>query len=76
MDVSSAGVANSSQYLQRAQASLQGPVTAVKQEEQAAQVMAPVIAQAVQAQQPAQAAAAQAADAARTGIGQVLDITA
>ncbi len=37
MDVSSVGVANSAQYLQRAQTGLQGPLTAVKQEEQVAQ---------------------------------------
>lgn len=72
MDVSSTGVANSALYLQRAQSGLQGPLNAVKQEEQAIQVIGQVMAQAVMPQQTA----VQANDVAKTGIGQVLDISA
>jgi len=52
MDVSSIGVSNSAQYLQNAQASLQGPLTATKQEERTAQVFPQVVAQTVQPPSP------------------------
>ena len=74
MDVSSVGTANSVQYLQRAQAGLQGPLNAIKQEEQAAQVLAQSLAQG--GGQPAQQAAAAADNAVKSGtLGQVLDIS-
>ena len=75
MDVSSVGVANSAQYLQKAQTSLQGPLTAVKQEEQVAQVFPQVIAQAAQPQlQPPPPPSAN--DIGKTGVGQIVDVSA
>lgn len=75
MDVSSVGTANSVLYLQRAQAGLQGPLNAIKQEEQAAQVIAQTLVQG--GAQPAQQQAAAAIDnAAKSGgLGQVVDIS-
>lgn len=79
MDVSNVGVTNSAQYLQRAQNGLQAPLTPVKQEEQAAQVIGPVLAQAAQPPQPTQQLSPNdlaKIGAAQTGVGQVVDISA
>jgi len=75
MDVSSVGVANTAQYLPKAQSTLQGPFSATKQEEQAAQVIGQVAVQSTQQpQQPPQTPSV--TDLAKSGIGQVLDISA
>jgi hypothetical protein len=71
MDVSSVGVANSAQYLQKAQTRLEGPFDPAKQQDQAARVAAQVIAQAPPPPPPPAAS-----DVAKTGVGQMLDITA
>jgi hypothetical protein len=73
MDVSSTGVANSALYLQRAQSGLQGPLNAIKQEEQAVQVLGQAI---VQATVPQATQTAQTDAVSRSGVGQVLDISA
>ncbi len=73
MDASSVGAGNSALFLQRAQAGLQAPLTAAKQEENAAQAIALVLAQ---GGQPAQQAAAVADSLAKSGaVGQILDIS-
>jgi len=73
MDASSVGAGNSALYLQRAQAGLQAPLTAIKQEEMAAQAIAQVL---TQGGQTAQQATAVADAAAKSGaLGQVLDIS-
>ncbi|KIL97340.1 hypothetical protein CCC_00401 [Paramagnetospirillum magnetotacticum MS-1] len=73
MDASSVGAGNSVLYLQRAQAGLQAPLTAAKQEENAALAVAQVL---TQGGQPAQQAAAVAESVAKSGaVGQVLDIS-
>ncbi|TAN57045.1 MAG: hypothetical protein EPN20_17745 [Magnetospirillum sp.] len=74
MDVSSVGVANSAQYLQRAQNSLQGPLTATKQEEQAVQVLGQVLAQTAQQQKPPPPPSAN--EIGKSAVGQVVDISA
>lgn len=73
MDVSSVGVANSAQYLQRAQTSLQGPLSAIKQEEQAVQVLGQVVAQTAQTKPPQ---APSPDDIGKTGVGQIVDVSA
>ena len=73
MDVSSVGVANSAQYLQKAQTGLQGPLTAAKQEEQAAQALPQVFAQAALQKPPPPPSPTELA---KTGVGQVIDISA
>ena len=72
MDVSSVGVANSAQYLQKAQTGLQGPFTAAKQEEQAAQALPQVFAQAALQKPPAPTPT----DIGKSAVGQVIDISA
>ncbi len=73
MDASSVGAGNSALYLQRAAAGLQAPLTAIKQEEMAAQAIAQVL---TQGGQTAQQATAVADAAAKSGaLGQVLDIS-
>lgn len=73
MDASSVGAANSALYLQRAQAGLQAPLSAIKQEEQAAQAIAQML---TQGGQTAQQATAVADSAVKSGaVGQVLDIS-
>ena len=73
MDASSVGAGNSALYLQRAQAGLQAPLTAAKQEENAALVIAQVL---TQGGQSAQQATSVADAAAKSGaVGQVLDIS-
>jgi hypothetical protein len=74
MDVSSVGVANSAQFLQRATNGLQAPLNAIKQEEQAAQVFAQVLAQSAQPQQ--QPPPPSAVDVGKSSVGQILDIEA
>ena len=73
MDVSSVGVANSAQYLQRAQNGLQAPLSVTKQEEQAAQVFPQVIAQTVQPKPPQTPSPE---DIGKSAVGQVLDVSA
>ncbi len=73
MDVSSVGVANSAQYLPRAQASLQGPLTATKQEEQVAQVFPQVVAQNALPKPPEPPSPDEIA---KSSVGQVLDLSA
>ena len=73
MDVSPVGVANSAQYLQKAQTGLQGPLTATKQEEQAAQALPQVFAQ-VALQKPPQAPSPN--EIGKSAVGQVIDISA
>ncbi|EME70608.1 hypothetical protein H261_07573 [Paramagnetospirillum caucaseum] len=73
MDASSVGAGNSALYLQRAQAGLQAPLTAVKQQENAALAIAQVL---TQGGQTAQQAVATADAAVKSGaVGQVLDIS-
>ena len=73
MDVSSVGVTNSAQYLQRAETSLQGPLTAAKQEEQAAQVFPQVIAQTVHPTPPQPPSPEEIG---KSSVGQIIDVTA
>lgn len=74
MDASAIGAGNSTLFLQRAQAGLQAPLTAAKQQENAALVIAQGL---TQAGQPAQQAAAAAESVAKSGaIGTILDISA
>ncbi|RAU23070.1 hypothetical protein CU669_06245 [Paramagnetospirillum kuznetsovii] len=75
MDVSSVGVANSAQYLQKATSGSQAPLTPIKQEEQAAQVFAQVVAQSPQPQQQ-QPKAVSPEDVGKSGVGQILDVQA
>ncbi|CAA7625202.1 hypothetical protein [Magnetospirillum sp. SS-4] len=70
MDVSSVGVANSAQYLQKAQTKLEGPFDPAKQQDQAARVAAQVIAQAPPPPPPPSAAA----EVSKQGVGRVFDI--
>jgi hypothetical protein len=73
MDASSVGAGNSALYLQRAAAGLQAPLTAIKQEEMAAQAIAQVL---TQGGQSAQQAAAVADSAVKSGsIGTIVDIS-
>lgn len=73
MDASSVGAGNSALYLQRAQAGLQAPLTAAKQEENAALAFAQVL---TQSGQTAQQAAAIADSTVKSGaVGQLLDIS-
>lgn len=71
MDVSSIGVANSAQYLQKTPTGIQAPLTAAKQEEQAAQVFAQVAAQSVSQQQPPPPSPTEVS---KTAAGRILDI--
>ena len=73
MDVSPVGVANSAQYLQKAQNSFQGPLTAVKQEEQAAQALPQVFAQAALQKPPETPSPT---DLGKSAVGQLIDVTA
>lgn len=73
MDASSVGAGNSALFLQRAAAGLQAPLTAIKQEEMAAQAIAQVL---TQGGQSAQQAAATADSAVKSGaVGKILDIS-
>lgn len=73
MDVSSVGSANAVLSAQRAQAGLQAPLDAIKQQELAAQAIVQSLAA---GGQPAQQAQAIADNAAKSGgLGQVVDIT-
>ncbi|CAA7624832.1 conserved hypothetical protein [Candidatus Terasakiella magnetica] len=74
MDVSSIGVSNSTQYLQRSQAGSQGPFNAIKQEEQAIQAIAQAVVQ--PGQQQAFQQTQTPAELAKSGVGQILDISA
>ncbi|OAN48167.1 hypothetical protein A6A04_05295 [Paramagnetospirillum marisnigri] len=77
MDVSSVGVANSAQYLQKAATGQQAPLSAIKQEEQAAQAIALSLSQsAQQLQQQQQPQAAKPSDVGKSAVGQLLDVQA
>lgn len=73
MDVSSIGVANSAQYLQRAQNGLQAPLTVAKQEEQVAQALPQVIAQSAQPKPPQTPSPE---DIGKSAVGQMVDVSA
>ena len=73
MDVSSIGVANSAQYLQRAQTGLQAPLSVTKQEEQVAQALPQVIAQGAQPKPPQTPSPE---DIGKSAVGQMVDVSA
>lgn len=79
MDISPIGSKNTAVYLPRAQADLEGPYAAVKQQETTAQVLSQNPAQQLQQAQQAQAQQVQPLAAAQPGkgsVGQVLDVSA
>lgn len=79
MDISPIGSKNTAVYLPRAQADLEGPYGAAKQQETTAQVLTQSPAQQLQQAQQAQALQTQPVVATQPGkgsVGQALDISA
>ena len=68
MDVSSPGTTDTALFLQRSQAMLQGPLNAIKQQENAALMLAQTLSQSLPSTPPS-------GSGSLNGLGQVVDVT-